>query len=76
MDSITEEATFNEIACIITTSLDPETIQHKLGELLDVEDVKVTPVSNDSLDDLTVSLTEAKKDVEQKNKNPIKSEKE
>ncbi|MGF9821651.1 chemotaxis protein CheW [Brevibacillus agri] len=76
LDSITEEATFNEIACIITTSLDPETIQHKLGELLDVEDVKVTPVSNDSLDDLTVSLTEAKKDVEQKNKNPIKSEKE
>lgn len=76
LDSITEEATFNEIACIITTSLDPETIQHKLGELLDVEDVKVTPVSNDSLDDLTVSLTEAKKDVQQKNKNPIKSEKE
>ncbi|WP_025847132.1 chemotaxis protein CheA [Brevibacillus agri] len=76
LDSITEEAAFNEIACIITTSLDPETIQHKLGELLDVEDVKVTPVSNDSLDDLTVSLTEAKKDVQQKNKNPIKSEKE
>lgn len=74
LDSITEEATFNEIACIITTSLDPEIIQHKLGELLDVEDVKVTPVSNHSSDDLTVSLTEAKKDVEKNNKTPSKSE--
>ncbi|NGQ96912.1 chemotaxis protein CheA [Brevibacillus sp. SYP-B805] len=72
LNSISEDAAIQEISYYIATGLEPETFQYRLGELLDVEDVKVVPL----LDERSVSVTEAGKDVEQENPPLIRSEKE